>query len=272
MMMEEGQKAGNWVCLQNCHLYISWMPELERMQEKQDELTCSPDYRLWLTTTSSPSFPVPVLQNGLKLTNEPPKGLKANMLGTFKDLGPEAYEVCTAKPREYKKMVFALAYFHAAILERRKYGAIGWNERYEWMNADFQCSNAQLNLFLTEQPEVPYLALNYIVAQVNYGGRVTDDRDIRTMNSMLRKYFCPEIMNDNYKLSKLDMYYAPPEGTFEQLNEYLDGLPLDEDPEVFGLHPNANMIYENNLVRDFMGSVLLIQPRLAAGANAKSPE
>jgi len=125
---------------------------------------------------------------------------------------------------------------------------------------------------LTEQPEVPYLALNYIVAQVNYGGRVTDDRDIRTMNSMLRKYFCPEIMNDNYKLSKLDMYYAPPEGTFDQLNEYLDGLPLDEDPEVFGLHPNANMIYENNLVRDFMGSVLLIQPRLAAGANAKSPE
>jgi dynein heavy chain len=113
------------------------MPELERMQEKQDALTCSPDYRLWLTTTSSPSFPVPVLQNGLKLTNEPPKGLKANMLGTFKDLGPEAYEVCTAKPREYKKMVFALAYFHAAILERRKYGAIGWNERYEWMNADF---------------------------------------------------------------------------------------------------------------------------------------
>jgi dynein heavy chain, axonemal len=143
-------------------------------------------------------------------------------------------------------MVFALAYFHAAILERRKYGAIGWNERYEWMNSDFQCSNSQLLLFLAEQPEVPYVALNYIVAQVNYGGRVTDDRDIRTMNSMLRKYFCPEVMNDNYKLSKLDMYYAPPEGTFEAMNDYLDGLPLDEDPEVFGLHPNANMIYENN--------------------------
>jgi len=61
LMMEEGQKAGNWVCLQNCHLYISWMPELERMQEKQDEGLTSPDYRLWLTTTSSPDFPVPVL-------------------------------------------------------------------------------------------------------------------------------------------------------------------------------------------------------------------
>jgi len=47
-------------------------------------------------------------------------------------------------------MVFALAYFHAAILERRKYGAIGWNERCEWMNSDFQCSNMQLLLFLAE--------------------------------------------------------------------------------------------------------------------------
>lgn len=56
------------------------------------------------------------------------------------------------------------------------------------------------------------------------------------------------------------------------MNDYLDGLPLDEDPEVFGLHPNANMIYENNQIRDFMGSVLLIQPRLASGGAAKTPE
>lgn len=194
------------------------------------------------------------------------------MTRTFQDLGEEVYESCAAKPREYKKLVFALAYFHAAIIERRKYGAIGWNERYEWMNSDFQCSNAQILLFLAEQPEVPYVALNYVVAQVNYGGRVTDDRDIRNSLAMLRKYFCPEIMNDNYKLSKLETYYAPPEGTFKQLNEYIEGLPLDEDPEVYGLHPNANMIYENNVVKDFMGSVLVIQPRLAAGANAKSPE
>lgn len=95
---------------------------------------------------------------------------------------------------------------------------------------------------------MPYQALNYIVSQVNYGGRVTDDRDIRTINSMLKKYFCPEIQNDNYKLSKLDTYYAPPEGTIPQTIEYLDTLPLDEDPEVFGLHPNANMMYEKGIV------------------------
>ena len=221
-MIDEGQRSGNWVCLQNCHLYTSWMPELEKIQERQDESMMNQDYRLWLTTFSSPAFPVPVLQSGIKLTNEPPKGLKANMTRTFADIGEEGYEACEQKPREYKKLVFALAYFHAAILERRKYGAIGWNERYEWMTSDFDCSNAQLRMFVTEQPEVPYQALNYIISEVNYGGRVTDDRDIRTINSMLRKYICPEIMSDNYRLSKLDIYYAPPEGTLPQVIEYLD--------------------------------------------------
>jgi len=248
------------------------MPELEKIQERQDESMMNGDYRLWLTTFSSPAFPVPVLQSGIKLTNEPPKGLKANMLGTFMHIGEDCYESCEAKPREYKKLMFALAYFHAAILERRKYGAIGWNERYEWMNSDFDCSNMQLLLFLSEQPEVPYQALNYIVSEVNYGGRVTDDRDIRTINSLLRKYFCPEIMSDNYRLSKLDIYYAPPEGSFASTIEYINGLPLDEDPEVFGLHPNANMVYESGVVAGFLNSVIVIQPRIASAGTGKSPE
>ena len=98
-----------------------------------------PEYRLWLTSMPSRTFPVPVLQSGIKITNEPPKGLKANLKGTFNEVTEDDYESCT-KPREYKKLLFALAYFHAVILERRKYGAIGWNIPYEWMNSDFVTS------------------------------------------------------------------------------------------------------------------------------------
>lgn len=201
------------------------------------------DYRLWLTSMPSDAFPVPVLQGGLKLTNEPPKGLKANMTRSLTDLGSERYEGCS-KQKEYKKLVFALAYFHAAILERRKYGAIGWNIAYEWMNSDFNTSELNLRMYLDEQPEVPYQALNYLVARVNYGGRVTDDKDVRCISAMLKKYFTAEIMNDNYKLSKLETYYAPPEGTLESALYYIGQLPLDEDPEVFGLHTNANIAFE----------------------------
>lgn len=173
-----------------------------------------PDYRLWLTSMPSKIFPVPVLQSGIKITNEPPKGLKANLKGTFNEVTPEEYEGCT-KPKEYKKLLFALAYFHAVILERRKYGAIGWNIPYEWMNSDFLTSKTQLKMYIDEQADIPYSALNYVCAEVNYGGRVTDDKDVRLSKAILKKYYCPELMNDGYKLSKLETYFAPPDGNLD---------------------------------------------------------
>ena len=116
------------------------MGEFEKLLEKQDASLLHNDYRLWLTSDPSTSFPVPILQSGIKLTLEPPRGLKANMYRTFDDIGRERYEEACEKGREYRKLVFALAYFHSAILERRKYGAIGWNVTYRWMNSDFDCS------------------------------------------------------------------------------------------------------------------------------------
>jgi dynein heavy chain len=59
------------------------MPEFEKLQELQDENKINPEYRLWLTSMPTTVFPVPVLQSGIKLTNEPPRGLKANLKRTF---------------------------------------------------------------------------------------------------------------------------------------------------------------------------------------------
>lgn len=194
------------------------------------------------------------------------------MANTFRDIGAKRYEEECEKGKEYRKLVFALAYFHSAILERRKYGAIGWNVAYQWMNSDFNTSEQQLMMYLNEQPEVPYQALNYLVALVNYGGRVTDDKDVRLIEAMLKKYFCPEIMSDVYKLSKLPFYYAPPDGTFDAAMQYINQLPLDEDPEVFGLHSNANITYETNTVNNFIDVILLVQPRIKSKTETMSPE
>ena len=139
-LIEEGSRSGQWICLQNCHLFTSWMPKLEIIQEKADPNQMHPEYRLWLTSNPSPSFPVPVLQNGIKLTNEPPRGLKAGIKRTFNDLGKARYEEDFSKGFQYRKLVFALAFFHSVILERRKYGPIGWNVHYQWMNSDFNIS------------------------------------------------------------------------------------------------------------------------------------
>ena len=78
------------------------------IQEKADGTTMHPEYRLWLTSNPSPSFPVPVLQSGIKLTNEPPRGLKAGIYRTFNDLGQARYEEEFPRSFQYKKLVFAL--------------------------------------------------------------------------------------------------------------------------------------------------------------------
>lgn len=119
---------------------------------------------------------------------------------------------------------------------------------------------------------MPYAALNYLVAATNYGGRVTDERDAIVIAAMLKRCFCPEVMNDSYRLSKLDTYYAPTEGPLADARDYIERLPLDEDPEVFGLHPNANIAYEQRIARDLAATVLMMQPRVAGAAGGKTPD
>lgn len=271
-LIKLGQESGDWVCLQNCHLAGSWMPALERIQEMQDPNAIDDMYRLWLTSMPSATFPVPVLQGGIKITNEPPKGLRANLSRTFQDITPDIYENCS-KLREYKKLLFALAFFHAAILERRKFGPIGWNVPYEWMDSDFQVSREQVAMYLESQPGVPWVTLNYIIAEVNYGGRVTDDKDVRLISAFLRRYFNEGVLTDGYKLSPLDAYQCPDDGSLDEVREFVRGLPMDEDPQVFGLHPNAQITAQTEEAKRFLDVILSVQPRISSsGGGGRRPE
>lgn len=91
----------------------------------------------------SEKFPVPILQSGIKITNEPPNGVRANLTRTFLAVNEEMWTE-SKKPKETRRLLFALAFFHAAILERRKFGPIGWNIPYEWMDSDFETCQKQL--------------------------------------------------------------------------------------------------------------------------------
>eukprot|EP00599_Poterioochromonas_sp_BG-1_P008225 CAMPEP_0173135378 /NCGR_PEP_ID=MMETSP1105-20130129/1860_1 /TAXON_ID=2985 /ORGANISM="Ochromonas sp., Strain BG-1" /LENGTH=4194 /DNA_ID=CAMNT_0014047373 /DNA_START=78 /DNA_END=12662 /DNA_ORIENTATION=- len=265
--IQEASDKGSWVCLQNCHLSISWMPTLEKICEEFTEDTLHPNFRLWLTSEPSVAFPAFVLQNGVKMTNEPAKGMRANLLGSLYQVDDSWFESCNRK-NEFKKMLFGLCFFHASVRERRKFGPLGWNIQYVFSAPDLRISMDQLRIFLDDlRPDdsIPFAALAYLVGECNYGGRVTDDKDRRCIMNILDDFYNPKILKDDYLFSPSGIYYAPVPGSLESYREYVRALPYNEGPEVFGLHDNANItcaITETNALLD---TALSLQPRSVSG-------
>eukprot|EP00741_Cyanophora_paradoxa_P007767 tig00001206_g7515.t1 len=265
-MIKEATAKGSWLLLQNCHLAVSWMPELERITEG---MTSAPervhrDFRLWLTSMPSEQFPVSILQNGVKMTNEPPKGLKANLQRSYLSIDKDFFAACK-KQKAWKKMLFALCFFHAVVQERRKFGALGWNIPYEFNETDYKISSRQLQMFLDAYPFIPYKALTYLTGQANYGGRVTDDWDRRLLMALLSDFYCEAIHDDAYKFSPSRTYYAPADGPYESYLTYIRALPIRDSPEVFGLHDNADITYALNETGELLGNALSLQPRTTGG-------
>ena len=224
------------------------------------------DFRLWLSSEPSPSFPSTILENGIKLTIEPARGIKANLLGSFSNLDPEFLEI-SKNSAEFKKLLFGLCFFHAVVRERSKYGALGWNNKYVFSHADLKISMDQLRVFVEDSTSgIPFEALHYLAAECNYGGRVTDDKDRRLLANILDDYYTNNIFDESYSLSRDRIYYVPQEGSLTSYISYIDSLPMNDPPEVFGLHENAQISFALKESSLLFSALLKLQP------NAKCTE
>jgi len=115
--------------------------------------------------------------------------------------------------------------------------------------------------------------LKYLIAEINYGGRVTDDKDVRLITALLTKYFNPEVMSGRYEFAPGGMYVSPQNLELEAIKDLVKQLPADDDPEVFGLHQNANITFQTKTVREFIETLIAGQPRAGGGSKgALKPE
>ena len=276
-LLEMGATRGQWIVLQNCHLLASWLKTLEKIIEKTH--SAHKDYRLFLTTDPTPNFPLGILQRSFKVVTEPPSGLKLNLRSTFARLSEVALAQCSHDA--FRPLVYVLAFFHAVVQERRKYGKIGWNVAYDFNESDFRVSMLLMNTYLTKALEngdvaIPWGSLRYLIGEAMYGGRVTDDWDRRVISNYMDEYlgdFIFDTFQPFHFFHNEDVdYKIPALGSVDHYRRAIEQLPTLNSPEVFGLHANAEIDYLSTSSRNLWRDLIDLQPRTAATAGGASRE
>uniref|UniRef100_A0A3Q2Y6N0 Uncharacterized protein n=1 Tax=Hippocampus comes TaxID=109280 RepID=A0A3Q2Y6N0_HIPCM len=260
-MISTAMQNGTWVCLQNCHLAVSWMSTLEKICEDFSPATCHEDFRLWLTSYPSPKFPVTLLQNGVKMTNEPPTGLRLNILQSY------------MSDPVWEKLLYGLCFFHALVQERRKFGPLGWNIPYGFNETDLHISIRQLQLFINQYDEVPFEAITYLTGECNYGGRVTDNWDRRLLNTMLADFYNRDVVEKpSFPFSPSGDYVTPPKSSYDDYLRFIKELPVSQHPEIFGMHENVDISKDLQQTKLLFDSLLLTQGRGSKGGGSSGTD
>ncbi|CAG2057090.1 unnamed protein product [Timema podura] len=180
--------SGEWVCLKNIHLMTAWLPSLEKELRALD---LHDDFRLWLTTEAHPRFPGILAESCLKVTYEAPQGVKKNMLRTYTAWGPDLVPSAPLHARA----LFALAWFHAVVQERRTFVPQGWAKFYEFSDADLRVSMDILGqLFRAGPARVPWEFVHGLYEGAIYGGHVDNLHDLHVIGSYLREFFNPAVL------------------------------------------------------------------------------
>jgi dynein heavy chain len=104
--------------------------------------------------------------------------------------------------RNFRKAVFGLAWFHTILIERKKFKSLGWNVSYSFNDSDYNVCEDLIAMYMgrmkdgkvereqyNKKTPIPWPAIQYLIAEANYGGRVTDERDRRLLMVYAKEIF-----------------------------------------------------------------------------------
>ncbi|PHJ17801.1 dynein heavy chain family protein, partial [Cystoisospora suis] len=196
--LDLGQKEGHWVLLQNIHLMPRWTVELEKKLDTFAAEGSHPNFRCFLSSDPCDYIPIGILERSIKLTNEPPQGLKANFKRAFASFSRDDFD---EKDQKIKATLYGLCFFHAIMLERKKFGPRGWNMNYPFSIGDLRDSSLVLFNYIEAQNavKVPWDDLRYIFGEIMYGGHIIDIRD-RLLCTTYLDFFMQDRLLDEAEL------------------------------------------------------------------------
>jgi dynein heavy chain len=112
-----------------------------------------------------------------------------------------------------------------------------------------------------------------MIAEANYGGRVTDPADRRLIAILFQDICCEDILDDRYCFSGLKEYPVPVDASYKEHEEFINStIPLNSTPAVFGLHDNADITCAISETSTLFGTALLTLPRQVSSKKGASTE
>lgn len=272
---------GSWVLLQNGHLGLEFMHNLEDtfIKLRQPDSNCSNDFRLFITTEPHPKFSIGLLQMSLKVTNEPPKGLSAGLQRSYNVLIDQD-KLERIEHSTWRILLYTTCFLHSIIQERRKFGALGWCVPYEFNEGDLNATlmfiekhldfNFKMNQNNGNNNTISWNTIQYMTAEVQYGGRITDSIDRRLFLAYTETWLCSTTLfstfsfNPERVINKIPdnfNYKAPDYLELDQYHEYIQKIPIIDSPELFGLHPNADLTFRFKEVNQLLDTLSSTQPK-----------
>jgi dynein heavy chain len=184
------------------------------------------------------------LQRATKYTTEPPTRIKNSMVTLYRETDDMSFNACK-KPTQYRRLTWALNFFHSILWCRRKYGHLGWTSSYSFNHVDHSITMEKLRQYLNisedRNESVPYKDLLALTAEVYYGGHVSNPRDLQVLKFILADFFNPLIMEEKYTFTSKEVYHLPADGGIA-IDSYLNQLPLFDDPEVLGFNETVKSL------------------------------
>lgn len=242
-------RQGSWVLLKNVHLAPSWLGQLEK---KLQTLNPHRNFRLFLTMEANPSIPVNILRQSRIFMNEPPPGIKANLLDSLRSIPDNRL---TQGPAEKARLYFLLAWFHAVVQERLRYVPLGWSKIYDFNDSDMASAFNTIDTWLNTVAKgranidpalIPWDAVRTLIKQSVYGGRVDSDFDQKILDSFVDGLFTASAYNVNFDLVPSvgeSQRLGVPDGTrLDHFLGWVQNLPDREPPAWLNLPPSAERV------------------------------
>jgi len=276
--IQSGFLTGKWVVLNNCHLSLEFMASMEELLNPKD-VQIHPDFRLWITCEPHAQFPLGLLQMAIKVTTEPPKGLQAGLARTFSTMVNQDFLEKVEPYDKWRNIVFTICFLHSIVQERRKFGPLGFCIPYEFNNSDLEASLTYIDKHMTQASNMniplSWKAMQYMVCEVQYGGRITDDLDREMFGAYGSLWVTEAIFQPQYPFNTLitDFQYIVPDFTeHSKFIEYISSMPEKDSPMVFGLNNNADLTFRLKESTEMVAVLLDTQPKESSSSGGKSRE